>query len=84
MILAGLTEALLPFIGRIIICLVVDIFIHLILYFTGHGVLKVFTLGHYPKQNLGRSTNNQHHNHVILVGLITWLVVISLGIYLGS
>ncbi len=42
-------EALLPFLGRILVWIAVELLPHFIFYYTGVALLKAITLGKHPK-----------------------------------
>ena len=83
MIFEIIVEVALPFIGRVIGYLAIEICGHIIFYFTGYGMLKIVTLGRLPKQFIDPKSTNKQDNYVILVGLVSWVVVVVGAIYLG-
>ena len=75
MIMDILFETIFPAIGRILICLFVEIIYNTICYLTGYVVIKSLTAGRYPEEfRLSEGINEP--SNVSLAGLVTWIVII--------
>ncbi|NGN98843.1 hypothetical protein G5S52_14675 [Grimontia sp. S25] len=75
MALEALVEAVLPVIGRAVGYIFVDILLNVVCYLTGYVVLKVLTLGRYPKAFLETDRRGSSEHYVLIVGLLFWVLV---------
>ncbi|MEZ9524060.1 hypothetical protein [Enterovibrio norvegicus] len=66
-------ELVLPTIGRFIVFLLVELLFQIIFYFTGYPIVKMLTLGAYPKV-MGESDGSD--NVTSIIGLMVWLALI--------
>lgn len=75
MIIEAILETISPLIGRVIGFLLLEVFVHMIVYSAGFVFLKIITLGKYPEEFI--SSNSDLHREVY-VYLMGWLICISL------
>lgn len=66
-------ELVLPAIGRFIVFLLVEFLFQTIFYFTGYPIVKILTLGVYPKV-MGESEGSD--NVTSIIGLMVWVALI--------
>ena len=75
-------EAVLPFIGRVLGWIFVELLLHIICYSTGFVISRIFTFGKRPKSFISISSNEKQENGLILIGLLFWCVVLFGGAFL--
>lgn len=73
-----LIEALLPFMGRVLAWIAIELLAHFIFYYTGVLTLKIITLGKHPKIWHFEKVTEKHAGRLTLVGLSVWLIILVL------
>ena len=76
MVLETILEVVIPFIGRIIGFIFLEIFFHLVIYTIGYVVLKIITYGKYPEEEFSLESDLHRETYVYLMGLIGLAVII--------
>jgi len=72
-------EAVLPFIGRILGYIFIELLLHIICYSTGFAITRIFTFGKKPKSFISPGSNEKQDNGLILIGMLFWCVVLFGG-----
>lgn len=72
-------EAVIPFIGRILGYIFIELLLHIICYSTGFVITRLFTLGKKPKSFISPSSGEKQENGLIFIGIVFWCVVLVGG-----
>jgi len=84
MLLEGVFEAAIPFIGRMLGYIFIEFFLHIFLYTSGYVVIKAVTLGKHPAEFIAIGSEAKQEVFVILIGLLFWLILIIYSLVLFS
>lgn len=76
MVLELIAEAILPFVGRVLGYIVMDLLAYGVFYFTGLAVLKILTLGRYPDEYFWQRGRSGQDAFSIMVGLLVWVALL--------
>ncbi len=74
-------EAVLPFIGRVLGYIFIELLLHIICYTTGFAITRLFTFGKRPELFISPSSSEKQDNGLILIGLLFWCVVLFGGAF---
>lgn len=75
-------EAVLPFIGRVLGYIFIELLLHIICYTTGFAITRLFTFGKKPREFISHSSSQKQESGLILIGLLFWCVVLFGGAFI--
>jgi len=69
-----IVEAVLPFIGRVLGYILIELFLHVICYTTGFVIVWLFTFGSKPEKFIPPKNQTQQEYWLYFLGFLFWAV----------